>query len=75
MTDTMSLKLELKFPRAKLPHHQGKCFLDMPGAGEDDKRINFALFRRGKLRLDYINATPQKRAAMNGYGYKAAAKV
>jgi len=45
--------------------HLGYTWKDMPGQSKDMKRMNFALFRKGHISLEYVQATPQKRKRMN----------
>ena len=47
---------------------QGYTVKDMPGASPFDKALNFSLFKRGKITVEYITASAQKRAEMNGHG-------
>ena len=50
------------------PVHLGKTWQDMPGSDKTDKMMSFALFRRGKLSLEYVEATGLQRARMNNQG-------
>jgi hypothetical protein len=37
----------------------------MPGESQDAKRMNFALFKRGKISADYVSGSDQTRAKLN----------
>lgn len=51
-----------------LETHEGKTWQDMPGRDDQAKKMNFALFKRGKFNGTYKPMSPERRKLHAQYG-------
>lgn len=56
----------------QLPTHKGLTWKDMPGSDDTCRRMNFSLFKRGQISLEYVKLGQRQRAVTNMVGRRVA---